>query len=343
MFTKILYIIVISIIIFLVSGLFLPRDVHVERAVVIARPASTVYTLVNSFNTISAWSPWSEKDPATEYRFSGPDSGVGARVNWNGDPRQVGSGWLEITDTRPWSRVQMKLDYDQLGRASTYFDLAPAPTGTRLTWGFDADLVEGHGFLGGLLARYFGLFFDQWVGTDFEQGLARLKLLAEALPDVDFSDLDVEMVEAEPMEILYVTIDGSQKTGDVAVTLAAAYQEISAFMAEHSIEMFSQPMAITRAWDGQDYQFSAAIPVVSTNFELTGNIRAGKAPAGRAVRVVHRGPYDRMAPSYEKLAAYMAVNGLKEGRVSWEHYISDPGNTPAGEIVTHIYFLVDGQ
>ena len=47
-----------------------------------------------------------------------------------------------------------------------------------------------------------------------------------------------------------------------------------------------------------------------------------------------------MTPSYEKLAAYMAVHGLKEGRVSWEHYISQPEQTPATEIVTHIYFLI---
>jgi effector-binding domain-containing protein len=48
-----------------------------------------------------------------------------------------------------------------------------------------------------------------------------------------------------------------------------------------------------------------------------------------------------MSPTYEKLAAYMAVHGLKEGRVSWEHYISDPGQTPAAEIITHIYFLIE--
>ena len=112
-------------------------------------------------------------------------------------------------------------------------------------------------------------------------------------------------------------------------------------MAEHSIEIQAQPMAITRSWDARDYEFDAAIPVLTTDVELSGNVRAGKSPSGRAVRVVHRGPYDRMSPSYEKLSAYMAVHGLKEGRVSWEHYISDPGQTPADEIITHIYFLIE--
>jgi effector-binding domain-containing protein len=74
---------------------------------------------------------------------------------------------------------------------------------------------------------------------------------------------------------------------------------------------------------------------------LSGRVHAGKSPAGQAVRLVHRGAYNHMPASYEKLAAYMAVHGIKEGRVSWEQYISDPAKTPPGEAVTHIYFLID--
>jgi effector-binding domain-containing protein len=48
-----------------------------------------------------------------------------------------------------------------------------------------------------------------------------------------------------------------------------------------------------------------------------------------------------MMPTYEKLAAYMGAHGLREGPVSWEQYISDPGVTPSDELITHIYFLID--
>ena len=47
-----------------------------------------------------------------------------------------------------------------------------------------------------------------------------------------------------------------------------------------------------------------------------------------------------MGPTYEKLAAYIAANGLQEGRVSWEHYISEPGQVPSPEPVTYIYMLI---
>ncbi len=343
MFTKVLYTIVIAIVIFVITGLFLPRTVHVERSIEIERPASTLFTLLNSFSAFSTWSPWSERDPTIDYQYSGPASGTGARMDWSGDPRLSGSGWQEIIESKPPSLVRMQLDFEQQGLANSYFQIDPVASGTMVTWGFDTDLVAGQGFFGSLLARYFGLFFDRWIGSDYEKGLVRFKAFAESLPATDFSGLDVEIVEAEPLDILYIVTDRGLGTGGIAASLAAAYQEISAFMAEHSIEMSSQPMAITRAWDAKDYEFSAAIPVTTSDVETSGNVRAGKSPSGRAVRVIHRGSYDHMSPSYEKLSAYMAVHELKEGRVSWEHYISDPGQTPADEVITHIYFLIENE
>ena len=343
MFRKTLYFIVIFTFMFVVVALLLPKTVHVERSIVIDRPPTTLFTLLNSFHAFSAWSPLSERDPAIVYEYSGPVSGKGARISWSGDPRQVGRGFQEITASKPWSIVRMQIEFEHQGRADTNFQIDPIGPGVTVTWGFEANLVEGQGFFGSLLARYFGLFFDSWVGTDYEKGLARLKSYAESLPAVDFSDLEVEVLEVEALDILYIATDSRNSQGNVSGRLADAYREISAFMAEHAIEMQAQPMAITRSWDARNYEIDAAIPASVTGVEMSGNVRSGKSPAGRAVRVVHRGPYERMAPSYEKLAAYMAANGLKEGRVSWEQYISDPADTPAEETITHIYFLVESD
>lgn len=341
MFRKILYVIVISIFIFIISGLFLPGSVHIERSIVIERPASTVFTILNSFNTFTSWSPWAEKDPDAVYEISGPETGVGARLSWKGDPRLVGEGWQEITESIPSASIRLKLDIIQQGKADTHFQISRAGADdTRVTWGFDTNLVEGQGFFGGLLARYFGLFFNQWIGKDYEAGLNNLKIYAESLPATDFSGLEVEVVQVEPMDILYVAAESSRAPGGIAASLASAYQEITTFMSENSIKIYSQPMAITRAWDEEKYEFNAAIPIVAANVEPSGNVQIGKSPSGRAVRVIHKGPYDRMAPSYGKLASYMAAHGLREGRVSWEHYISNPGETAPADIITHIYFLI---
>jgi effector-binding domain-containing protein len=341
MFKKIAYLIVIIFFLLLVIGLYLPRSVHVERSIDISRPAPTVFTLLNGFRTFSAWSPWSERDPETVYETSGPIIGPGARLNWSGDPRLVGSGWQEIIDSKPWSMVRMSLEFDQMGPAISTFQIDPYAAGVHLTWGFEMDLAQSQGFFDGIMMRYFGLFFEGWIGTDYETGLTRFKAYVESLPAADFSDLDVAVVQVQPLDILYVSLGQRESAGGIEAGLAAAYREITALMAQQSIEIQSQPLVISRAWDAENYEFDAAIPISPTQVELTGQVQYGKSPGGPAVRVVHHGAYNRMPASYAKLAAYMAAHGLKEGRVSWEQYISNPGETESGEAITHIYFLIE--
>jgi len=308
--------------------------------VLIERPASTVFTLVNGFETVKTWSPWLARDPLATFEFSGPASGVGARMEWRGDPRLSGNGYQEIIESKPWSLVRNRVNLDQQGEATTYFSIEPAVGGVTVTWGFDSDLTVGQSFMSGLLVRYFGLLFDRWIGSDYELGLSGLKAFAESLPNVDFSDLDVEITEVEPVDILYIQNSGSQDPADIAEVLAKAFREISAFIAMNDVTIAAQPMAITHAGSENGYAFDAAIPIVDKDMTLSGNIRLGNTPAGRAIRAVHRGPYDQMVPVYEKLSAYMGAHGLREGPVSWEQYISDPGETPSEDLITHIYFLL---
>jgi effector-binding domain-containing protein len=340
MFRKILFIIGIIFVVFLLGGKLLPRYVHVERSIKIERPASTVFVLLNGFSMFTSWSPWAARDPDAVYEYSGPASGAGARMSWSGDPRLVGNGWQEITGSEPYSMVRTHLDFDQQGQADAYFQLIEAGSGVHLTWGFDTDLLEGQSFIGGIFAKYFGLFFDQWIGSDYELGLANLKVLAESLPGEDFSDLNVEVLDAEALDIIYISSGASQDPGNIADVFDAAFQEISAFITQNELELNGGRMAITRAWDEKGYRLDAAIAVIMKPVELTGNVHAGQSPSGPSVRVVHRGPYERMTPSYEKLAAYMAAHGLREGSVSWEYYISDPLQTPDEDLITHIYFQI---
>jgi effector-binding domain-containing protein len=343
MLNKVFYSIVFAVLVFFIAGLFLPGQVHVERQIDIQRPAATVFTVVNSYRNFPLWSPWADRDPGARYEFSGPAAGVGAKMSWRGDPRLVGTGWQEITESRPYSWVRMQLDFEQQGQASSYLQIDGSNGMTHVTWGFDTDLLEGQSWFAGLLARYFGLFFDKWIGTDYEAGLARLKALVESMPPADFADLEVEIVQVEPADILYVRSTAAEEHVNLDSSLAVAYREITSFMAANGIEMAAQPMAIMRIHEPQGFEVDAAIPVTRGDVEPGARVLVGKSPAGRALRVIHRGPYDRMAPKYEQVEAWMAAHGLPDGQVSWEQYISDPRETPAEALITHIYFLLEDE
>jgi carbon monoxide dehydrogenase subunit G len=70
------------------------------------------------------------------------------------------------------SHVATDLDFGQMGKATATWNLEPAGAGTKVTWGFRTQAE-------GIVARWFGLMFDRWIGVDYEKGLARLKAAAE--------------------------------------------------------------------------------------------------------------------------------------------------------------------
>lgn len=328
---------------FVVTGYLLPSQVHIERSITIDRPVSMMYQLLNSYRYYEEWSPWVGRDPNAEFMTSGAESGVGARLSWTGDPQLVGSGWQEIVASTPYEEINITLDFDTQGVADTGFRLVAEGESSYVTWFFDSDLTKGVNFLDAFLARYFGLLFDRWVGGDYEKGLANLKKFAESLPVSDFSPLEIERTVVTAQDILFVTAQNNQESADIAEAMADAYSEISVFMNQAGIRMTGQPMAITRSREDGGYQFDAAIPVDFVPAGLTGNIQSGRSPAGDAVRAVHHGSYDQMTPTYEKLTVYMSAHGLRHGKVSWEHYISDPGATGQQDMITHVYIMLDDR
>lgn len=327
--------------VFVATGYSLPRQVHVERSITVERPASMMFEILNGYRHFNQWSPWAKRDPDALFTISGPESGVGARMSWSGDPQLVGSGWQQIVASKPFEQIDIKLDFDAQGVADTGFKLLAHGDQTTITWFFDSDLTEGVGFLDSFLARYFGLLFDRWVGGDYEQGLANLKAYAESLPESDFTQLEIERVNVVAQDILYITTSSSQDPADIALAMSGAYAEISDFMNRNGVSMNGQPMAITRSWEEGAYQFDAAIPVDYIPPNLNGNIEQGLSPEGPAVRAIHHGAYDQMMPTYAKVFAYISAHGLKQGQVSWEHYITDPESVAQADIITHVYIMLE--
>ena len=93
--------IVATIVVLMLIGLFLPGggQGHVERSIIIERPPSHVFDVLNSFKRFNEWSPYAKLDPNASYSFEGPVSGQGTMMTWSGD-KAVGSGRFEIIESR---------------------------------------------------------------------------------------------------------------------------------------------------------------------------------------------------------------------------------------------------
>ncbi len=160
------------------AGLFLPRHLKVERSVEVAAAPAEIYPHVVSLKAFNIWSPWSEIDPETVYQFSGPETGVGAVMEWESSHMDVGSGRQEIVEAVPDRLVRTALDFGAQGMAMAFWRLDPVGAEedagiTTVTWGLSTDLGYNP------LMRYLGLLIETEVGRSYETGLARLKTLVE--------------------------------------------------------------------------------------------------------------------------------------------------------------------
>ncbi len=321
-----------------IVGLLLPSTAHVERSTVISAPRSTVFALVNGYARFNEWSPWAEIDPDTRYTRSGPAQGVGARQAWESDNNNVGSGSQQITLSEPYSRVEAALDFGPQGTAQAFFDLAPEGEVTRVVWGFDTSF--GYNLIG----RYFGLFFDRMLGSDYEKGLANLKRLAESLPQADWSDLKVESIEVEPVTFVYASGTSSQDSAAIGAAFAAAYGQVMAFLGEHGLAPAGQPISINKSWDEAGYAFDAGIPIASApeaEVPEDSPVQIGETYGGTVLKVVHTGAYDGLPATYDKIEAYRAAHGLEAAGPSWDEWVSDPSETPEAELITHVYLPLE--
>lgn len=153
-------------------ALALPSHVTVARSVVINAPEQFAFPYLNNLHNFNNWSPWAARDPQLQASFSGPEQGKGAKVAWTSAQRSVGEGSMEITDSAPNRHIDLAVTFNGM-EGTSYFDVAPSGSGSKVTWGFGYDSGTSP------LKRWKGLLLDRFVGAEYRDGLAKLKEVIE--------------------------------------------------------------------------------------------------------------------------------------------------------------------
>ena len=333
----IFFVLVALVLVFVVIGFVLPRQRHVERSVFIDAPASVVFAQVNGFRHFNDWSPFVALMPGAEYGFEGPDFGVGSKMSWSETDPRPETGSQTIVASTPYERVDVELDLGPEGTAQAVYLLSPENGGTNLTWAFDTDFGIN------ILNRYWGLLLDRQLGPLYAQGLANLKRIAEELPKVDWSGLEIGITEVPSTTIAYFTGSSGRDAADIGAALGAAYGRVAMFISANGLQIDGQPIAISNYWDERGYGFDAGIPVSGAPARGAGPdspVRMGETYGGRVVRAVHVGPYTGLEETYALIDAFVVAHKLETNGRGWDVFVSDPGSTPEEELVTEIYYPV---
>jgi uncharacterized protein YndB with AHSA1/START domain len=176
MIVTILIVIAVAVAAVLAYAATKPDTFLVRRSASIAAPPEKIFPMIDDLRAQSAWSPF-EKDPNMKRTHSGAPRGKGAVYAWDGN-RQVGAGRIAITESVPPTKVLLMLDMSRPFKAhnTVEFTLDRSGAGTTVSWA-----MQGRQHY---MAKVMGLFVDcdKMCGGMFEEGLAKLKALAEGEP-----------------------------------------------------------------------------------------------------------------------------------------------------------------
>lgn len=340
---KLINTVLVIVLLLLAVAFFLPRNTQLARSITIQAPPAALFDRLNTFQGFNEYSPWFDRDPRALYKWSGPTSGVGARMEWDSKNPQVGKGSQEIMASEPYRRVVTRLDFGAGGRNDAGWLIEPLGGGAKVTWTLNADAGLNP------LNRWIGLFLERLVGPDYEKGLARLKIIAErdAAPPAAASAV-IEVLDVTAMDIAYIAThaDNTPDKDRISAEMGRAYSVIGAFLTANRLQMSGPPLAITHRYDANSWVFDAALPATGAAADLLraskagGAVRIGKTYAGKAVKATHTGPYTSLPDTYAQIQDYLRAHGMSAAGDHWEQYINDPGSTPRDKLVTDVYWPV---
>jgi uncharacterized protein YndB with AHSA1/START domain len=163
-----------AIVIVLINAMMQPSQFRVERSIDIAAPPAKIFPLLEDLKGQRQWSTWEQKDPNMKRTYSGPEKGVGAIYEWDGN-REIGAGRQEITSVTPHSKIDVTIDFFRPMQAKNYIEyiLRPAGSGTHVTWAIHGPML----FMSKVMSVF--MSFEKMIGGEFEKGLVQLKALAE--------------------------------------------------------------------------------------------------------------------------------------------------------------------
>jgi effector-binding domain-containing protein len=121
-------------------------------------------------------------------------------------------------------------------------------------------------------------------------------------------------------------------------TLIDAFKSVYGFLDRQGIKPDGPAMTIYTATDDVGFQYQAGVPIAAApRNPPRGDLAVGQSPAGKALKFVHRGSYDAMDETYEKITNHLDDKKLEAKDMFIEEYQTDILKTPEDKLVVNVY------
>jgi len=146
--------------------------------------------------------------------------------------------------------------------------------------------------------------------------------------------VQTEAVQTRSQPMLYIRKVAPADPAAIGPAMAEAFKQLGSFIGTHGIDVVGPPLAVYRDYELGRVTMDVGVPVAAAALgRAEGEIRAGATPSGKAMKIVHRGPYDTLSETYARIEAA----GMAPAPYSWEVYPNDPSTTPPDQLVTEIF------
>ena len=334
-------------VLFVVVGFLLPSSRHLSNSVETNRKMPIVFDTLNSVRRFKDWNPAVAGDPNIKINLSGPESGVGAQVNWQSNEKALGSGFWKITASEPNKRIAYAIqDIDRGQNKRSEFTFRPTGKAGRnieITQTYDVD----YGW--NLLGRYSGLYVASNTGERMKLGLRSLSNMLATIPNLDYTVLgrdDPAMAPriadrpGENLLVLNAAVPLNQIT--IQTQMKTNIEWIKKNIAANGLEAVGPVRIITNEYGNQIYSFDVAQPVRKAGTDptvkleglnLANSVELLYNPPSKVATVPFVGHMSNLQNVRDALRAWSMTRGYETTERAYEVWKNgiDPGFAPGQE------------
>jgi effector-binding domain-containing protein len=149
------------------------------------------------------------------------------------------------------------------------------------------------------------------------------------------SDLPVERVEMQSQLVVVEKMEG--KLADAPALISKALSSLQEKLRPTGIKVAGPALAVFTAAEEDHFIADAMLPIPKALYEPVDGLVFGTSPAGKALRVIHKGPLTSLEDTYFEIQTFVEDQGLEIGNTTMERYITDPAKTAPKDMLTEIY------
>ncbi|MEO5595947.1 MAG: polyketide cyclase [Lysobacteraceae bacterium] len=258
---ELLIALVVVAVLFVVFGAVLPQHRSVQQVTETNRALPVVFDLMNGFKRFKDWNELRKLDPKVKLTISGPDSGVGAHLDFSSTNPAVGSGSWQITNVVPNERIDFEIKDDAYGtnkKMSLRFKkIGQNKKTVEITEAYSVD----YGW--NLFGRYAGMYIRRSAGDRMKSSLSSLSALLATVPKFDYTRLPnpISIVEVPAENLLYAPTEAKRANDEVQSAMVTQMKWLKQVIDKNNLVATGPVRVIDTNFGAESYEFDLAIPV----------------------------------------------------------------------------------